>query len=255
MEKPDRVGRQASQALMGHPQVKGWPEALPSWSHGIRLPQDIWKPSRVPLFTQGRRAPDWSKIRKDFARHGEAWWPIPWRPHDRRPGRVVVLWDVSGSMASYVPLYLPWLYRWAEAAEVSIFAFGTRVVEVTGYLQQRSVADAARQLAAVDVFGAGTAIGQALDLWQRQWGGACLSPSTSVLIVSDGWDVGAPELLASALTTLRPRIRRLIWVHPLMASPGFEPKTRALKVATRFIDRMVPGGSGKALLELVQRLR
>lgn len=209
----------------------------------------------MPLLTQGRHAPDWAKIRKDFARRGEASWPIPWRPNYRRPGRVVVLWDVSGSMAGYVPLYLPWLYRWAEATDVSIFAFGTRVVEVTRYLQQRSIADAARQLATVDVFGAGTAIGQALALWQQQWGARCLSPSTIVLIVSDGWDIGAPELLASALATLRPQIRRLIWVHPLMATPGFEPKTRALKVATRFIDRMVPGGTGKALLELPLRLR
>ncbi len=209
----------------------------------------------MPLFTQGRHAPDWAKVRKDFARHGEAWWPIRWRPNYRRPGRVVVLWDVSGSMAAYVPLYLPWLYRWAKAEQVSIFAFGTRVVEVTGYLQQRSMADAAQQLATVDVFGAGTAIGQALTLWQQQWGARYLSPSTAILIVSDGWDIGAPDLLASSLATLRPRIRRLLWVHPLMATPGFEPKTRALKVATRFIDRMVPGGTGEALLELPLRLR
>lgn len=251
----DRVGRRASQSRIGHPEVKGWPHALPSWAHSIRSPAGTLRRSRIPVLAEGRHTLDWSKTLRAWARHGESGWPVYWRPYFRRPGRTVVLWDVSGSMSHYVPLYLPWLYQWAKTPEVGIFAFGTRVVDVTARFQHRPFADVAEALSSVDVFGAGTAIGDAIGIWQHTWGQRWLSSSTSVLIVSDGWDVGAPDLLATSLSALRSRARRMAWIHPLMATPGFEPKTRALKVAVRFIDLMVPGGTPNALLELPLRLR
>lgn len=253
-EAPERIGRRASQSLMGRPDRKGWPEVLPTWTHGLEPPGGTLRRSRVRILTEGRHGLDWPKTRSSWARRGESGWPLHWRPYFRRPGRTVVLWDVSGSMAHYVPLYLPWLYRWANTPDVAIFAFGTRVAAVTDRFQHRPFADVAGALASVDVFGAGTAIGEAITTWQETWGTRWLSSSTSVLIVSDGWDVGSPDLLATALASLRSRCRRLAWIHPLMATPGFEPKTRALKVAARFIDLMVPGGSPGALLELPRRL-
>ncbi len=254
-DTPERIGRRASLATVGRAQAQGWPVRIPAWAHGIGRPEDPLRRSRIPVLKAGRHSLDWPKTRSSWARHGEPWWPLYWRPYFRRPGRVVVLWDVSGSMATYVPLYLPWLYRWAQSPDVGIFAFGTRIAEVTGRFQDRPFAEVAGALASVDVFGAGTAIGEAVAMWQHQWGPRWLSASTSVLIVSDGWDVGAPELLAASLSRLRPRVYHLAWIHPLMATPGFEPKTRALRVATRFIDKMVPGGTPQALLELSQRLR
>jgi uncharacterized protein with von Willebrand factor type A (vWA) domain len=157
-------------------------------------------------------------------------------------------------MEPYIPLYLPWVYQWVRVRGAGVFAFGTRIIDFTAQMSLPffQVSDVlAKRL---DVFGTGTSIGENLLQFLTDWGDRWLSSSTTVIVISDGWDVGSPEVLGHGMSRLRQRIRRLFWVHPLMATPGFEPKTRALKVASRYVDAMFPGEDAMALVRLKERL-
>ncbi len=70
---------------------------------------------------------------------------------------------------------------------------------------------------------------------------------TIVLIMSDGWDVGDPQLLSDAMHDLRARAGRVIWLNPLMAAPGYAPGTRGMQAALPHIDIMAPGHSLESL--------
>ncbi len=153
-----------------------------------------------------------------------------------------------------MPLYLPWVYQWVKDRNAGVFAFGTRVVDLTENMH-KPFSQVIKTLRKLDAFGAGTTIGDAILSFDTQWGNRWLSSSTTVVMISDGWDVGSPDVLGWSLARLRQRIRRMVWIHPLMATPGFQPKTRALRVALRYVDAMFAGGDGMALLRLRERLQ
>ena len=82
---------------------------------------------------------------------------------------------------------------------------------------------------------------------------------TGVIIVSDGYDTGEPELLAQALDTLRRRSRRMVWLNPLLNQPGFSPEGRAMQAAKPHIDLLAPGadlaGIERVLPRIIEALR
>lgn len=176
-----------------------------------------------------------------------AWLP---RATFYKPGRLLVLWDVSGSMTPYAGLYLAWLRRLVERSpDVSVFAFGTGFAEVTRLLSRDLPAARAELARLPDLWAGGTAIGAALrSLWARS--GVQFGGRATVLIVSDGWDVGPPEEVGGALHDIRKAEGRIVWVHPLAGTPGFEPRTRALLAARPHLERLVPGDSWRALWDL-----
>jgi uncharacterized protein with von Willebrand factor type A (vWA) domain len=63
---------------------------------------------------------------------------------------------------------------------------------------------------------------------------------TVVIILSDGWDTGAPEALAAALAQLKRRAGRLIWLNPLLGSEDYQPITRGMQAAMPFINVFAP---------------
>jgi uncharacterized protein with von Willebrand factor type A (vWA) domain len=75
-----------------------------------------------------------------------------------------------------------------------------------------------------------------------------------VVILSDGWDVGNPDVLADSMRTLHRRAGRVIWLNPLMGAADFTPDTRGMQAALPFIDVLAPGHSVDALQRLVRHL-
>lgn len=191
-----------------------------------------------------------------WARLGTIDFDVRFVPRWRRPGRLVVLWDVSGSMGGYVELYCPWIYRLVHLYPgVGVFPFGTGWHDVTRTMH-RSYREALWQMRQEAVgFGSGTTIGAAFQDWLRHAGRRWLTPSTTVVIISDGWDVGDPDMLRQVMAAFRQRAARLIWINPLMATPGFEAKTRALKVAQGYLDAMVSGHDPTSLIHFTGYLQ
>jgi uncharacterized protein with von Willebrand factor type A (vWA) domain len=172
-----------------------------------------------------------------------------------RPRRVVLLLDVSGSMAPYARA----LARFAHAAvagrrrgQVEVFALGTRLTRVTRELSTHDPDDAlARAAASVADWDGGTRLGDGLRAFNDRWGVRGLARGATVVVLSDGWDRGEPEVLGAELARLRRVAHRLVWVNPLKASAGYAPIARGMAAALPHVDEFVEGHSVAALEDLV----
>ena len=80
-----------------------------------------------------------------------------------------------------------------------------------------------------------------------------LRSGATVVIISDGWDRGDPELLAAEMARLQRSCRRLIWLNPLLGAPGYQPLTQGIRAALPYVDEFLPihnlqepGGAGRS---------
>jgi uncharacterized protein with von Willebrand factor type A (vWA) domain len=174
-----------------------------------------------------------------------------WRAPTRRPRQLVLVCDVSGSMAPYARMLLQYLHACVAARRrVEAFAFGTRLTRITNELGGRDHDRALdRAAAAVTDFSGGTRIGAALAELNRVHGRR-LGRGSVVVILSDGWDRGDPEQLEREMSRLRRASHRLIWLNPLAAHPDYEPLTRGMRAAVPHTDELLAGNSLASLEQL-----
>jgi hypothetical protein len=167
-----------------------------------------------------------------------------WRAPSQRPRPLVLVCDVSGSMAPYARMLLQYLQACVAARRrVEAFAFGTRLTRITNELSGRDQDRALeRATAAVTDFSGGTRIGAAIASLNREHGRR-LGRGSIVVILSDGWDRGDPGLLDAELRRLRRSAYRLVWLNPLAANPEFEPLTRGMRAAVPHTDELLAGNS------------
>lgn len=195
-------------------------------------------------------------VRETLRRHGE---PPPLRrrrPRLRRR-RLVLLLDVSGSMAEYSRNLLQFAYSTAHATDrTEVFCFGTRLARITRTLDHRSP-DEALDRAARGVFDwdGGTRIGVCLDRFVRDWGRRGLSRGAIVVICSDGLDRGDPAVLAAAMARLARLSHAIVWLNP-HRRPGSEglPQSLGMLVAQPHIDLLLSGGDLASLVEFAHAL-
>jgi uncharacterized protein len=178
-----------------------------------------------------------------------------WRAPQRRPRQVVLVCDVSGSMTPYARMLLQYMHASVAARRrVEAFVFGTRLTRITHELEGRDHDRAlARATAAVSDFSGGTRIGAALAELNRVHGRR-IGRGAVVVILSDGWDRGEPELLDAEMARLRRSAHRLVWLNPLAAHPDFEPLTRGMRAAVPHTDELLAGNSLASLEELASIL-
>lgn len=174
----------------------------------------------------------------------------------RKPRQIVVLCDISGSMENYSRLLLQFLHALRGSYEnVESFVFSTRLTRITRQLETRDVELALREVAnTVLDWSGGTRIGEALKTFNFIWGRRVLRPGAIVLIISDGWDRGEPELTTREMSRLKRNAFRVIWLNPLLAMPGYEPLTRGLQAALPFVDDFLPVHNLASLEDLGRRL-
>ncbi len=157
---------------------------------------------------------------------------------------LVLILDISGSMADYSRNLLQFAYSMRRAAQkVEVFCFGTRLTRITPALDRRNPDDAMRLAAArVLDWDGGTQIGASLDSFIRRWGRKGLSRGATVVICSDGLDRGEPAALADAMERLGRLCHRTIWMNPL-AGDDVEtlPNTLGMMAAGPFIDSLESG--------------
>jgi len=195
-------------------------------------------------------------IRLNVSRGGE---PIDLGHRARRlqPPRLVILLDVSGSMNLYSLFLLKFAYALASCSHrVDAFIFTTCLVEITSLLRRRHIGAALEALAGTATgWSGGTRIGDSLVEFNRTYGKRLLSRRTHLIILSDGWDTGEPELLSHELRAIRRRVRRLIWLNPLLGLEHYEPVTRGMSAALPYIDVFAPAHNLDSLLDLEGQLR
>jgi hypothetical protein len=174
-----------------------------------------------------------------------------WRAPSRRPRQLVLVCDVSGSMAPYARMLMQYLHACVAARHrVEAFAFGTRLTRVTHELGGRDHDRALeRAAAAVTDFSGGTRIGAAIAELNRVHGRR-LGRGSVVVVLSDGWDRGDPDQLGLEMARLRRAAYRLVWLNPLAAHPDYEPLARGMKAAVPHTDRLLAGNSLASLEHL-----
>jgi uncharacterized protein with von Willebrand factor type A (vWA) domain len=184
-------------------------------------------------------------------RHGGELIERRWRAPASRLRPLVLVVDVSGSMAPYARMLLQYVQATVAARRrVDAYALGTRLTRVTRELEGRDPDRAlARAAGAVVDIGGGTRIGDALAVLNRVHGRR-LGRGAVAVILSDGWDRGDPELLGAEMARLRRSVHRLIWLNPLAADPAYEPLTRGMQAALPHTDHLLPGNSLASLQAL-----
>ncbi|MGN6870203.1 MAG: vWA domain-containing protein, partial [Solirubrobacteraceae bacterium] len=174
-----------------------------------------------------------------------------WRTPTERERKLVLVVDVSGSMEPYARMLLYYVHAAVAARRrVEAFAFGTRLTRITHELGGRDHDRALERAAeAVVDFSGGTRIGAALATLNRDHGRR-VGRGAVVVILSDGWDRGDPEVLALEIARLRRSAHRLVWLNPLAAHPEFAPLTRGMKAAIPHTDELLAGNSLASLEQL-----
>jgi len=189
-------------------------------------------------------------------RHGGEPLRRRWRAAGEAPRPVVLVVDVSGSMAPYAGLLL----RYAQALvtarpRVEVFALGTRLTRITRELRSKDVGAALARAtrAAVDL-GGGTRLGEGIGELNRRHGRR-MGRGAVVVVLSDGWDRGDPEQLGAEMARLARTAHRVVWLNPLKARPGYEPLARGMAAALPHVDVFLEGhslGSLEALVDVLE---
>lgn len=179
---------------------------------------------------------------------------LRFRERKRRKVRLVVLCDVSGSMDLYSRFLLQFLFALQSVfGQVETFTFSTRLTRVTEYLKARNYRQVLRRLTEVRDWSGGTRIGESLAQFNREWP-SLVDRRTIVILLSDGWDTGEPEILASELMRIKRRAGRVIWLNPLLGNPSYEPLTRGMAAALPLVDHFAAAHNLTALRELASHL-
>jgi uncharacterized protein with von Willebrand factor type A (vWA) domain len=214
-------------------------------------------PQRLSRRTRGtarrREVHDLRATVRASLRHGGELLERRYREPAERPRRLVLVCDVSGSMAPYSRMMLQYLQASVAArARVEAFVFGTRLTRVTRELAGRDPDRAlARAADHVEDWSGGTRIGAALAELNREHGRR-IGRGAVIVVLSDGWDRGDPEVLGEEMARLRRCAHRVLWLNPLAADPRYEPLTRGMQAALPHVDHLLPGNSIASLEALAE---
>ena len=267
---PPAAGHEDEQATLGL--MASGAEALRHKSFAVCTPEELAAVRRImarirltPPRRRTRRtrsapsgrSPDLRRtMRESLRMHGEPA-ELFWRRRRVRPRPLILILDVSGSMADYSRNLLQFAYSAKRAADrVEVFCFGTRLTRVTRALDRRRPDDAL-ELAAQQVFDweGGTRIGASLEKFVRDWGRRGLCRGGIVVICSDGLDRGDPEVLAAAMERLARLSHRVVWMNPHKGDDqNFRPSTLGMMVAAPHIDLTLSGHDLNSLEEFATLL-
>jgi len=219
-----------------------------SWDLGQR---------RTRRLAPGRSGPlDLRRTMRRSLRYGGEFLDLAYRTRKGKRRSLVLLCDVSGSMERYTRMLLQFIHTLSGGFDqTEAFLFATRLTRITRNLKYRSIDQAIDEVSkAVPDWAGGTRIGDAVKTFNYQWLRRVLRGQAIVLIISDGWDRGDPELLARETSRLQRSCHRLIWLNPLLGSPSYQPLTQGMKAALPYIDDFLPVHNLNSLESLAKQL-
>lgn len=192
-------------------------------------------------------------LRNSLATDGEAF-ALAYCGPSTRPRRLLLVCDVSGSMERYSRVLLGSLRAAVGAtARSEAFVFATRLTRLTRSLSGHDLESALeRARVAVPDWSGGTRIGRTLAEFNHTYGRRGFARGAIVILVSDGWDRGDPELLAKEIRRLQLQSRRLVWINPRPMMVDDQPLAIGMRAALPYIDDFIPGHDPRAIAGLAQ---
>lgn len=189
-------------------------------------------------------------------RHPDAL-PMRYRQAQKVTTPIVVLCDISGSMADYSRMFLHFMHSLGSARDhVSSFVFATRLHNISRQLRNRDV-DAAIDHAAASVrdWSGGTRIASCLKQFNWQWSRRLLGQGATLILITDGLDRESGPELARHMERLSKSCRRLIWLNPLLRFDEFQPLATGIRSMLPYVDEFVPAHSLDSLVALGELLQ
>ena len=201
--------------------------------------------------SKGRRIDMRRTIRRNIS-HGGVPIELLWRKKKRKPLRLVVLLDASGSMSLYTSVFVHFIHGVLDHfREAEAFLFHTRLVHVSAALREKDVGRALERLSLLaQGVGGGTRIGESLATFNRWHARSVIHSRTCVIIISDGYDTGSPAAMAVEMRRLARHCRRIVWLNPMIGWDGYEPSARGMQAALPHVDLFAPAHNLKSLAAL-----
>jgi len=221
----------------------------------MRLPISTVQTRRLKAAPRGTAIDMRNTLRRTL-RFGHAGIPLSYAKRRVRTPPLVVLCDISGSMARYSRIVLHFLHALTNDRDrVHSFVFGTHLTNITHQLKHRDVDLALEKVsAAVQDWSGGTRIGSCLKEFNKYWSRRVLGQGAVVLLITDGLDQKAGEGLGDEVQRLHLSCRRLIWLNPLLRYEGFEPKSLGIRAILPHVDDFRPVHNLEALRDLANVL-
>lgn len=220
----------------------------------------LWEPSDVRT---RRWRPDDRGRRPDLRRtlHGAVGPEGDLLRIERRRRRVkqrplIILADISGSMERYAEMFLVFAHAASHRLRhVEVFTFSTELTRITDDLARRSAKDALRRASqTVSDWSGGTKIGEALREWNLHWSRRLARGGPVVMVLSDGWDCGDPEVLSEQMGRLARSVHKVLWLNPLAARADYRPATQGMRAVLPHVDHLMPAASVADLRGVVRLL-
>lgn len=177
------------------------------------------------------------------------------RRRQPRPRKVVLLIDVSGSMAPYADslLRLAHVITRSAPASTEVFTIGTRLTHLTRAMHHRDVDQALKHAGeTVPDWSGGTRLGEVLKVFLDRWGQRGAARRAVVVICSDGWERGDTSLLGAQVARLSRLAHRVIWLNPHRGKRGYQPVQAGIAAALPYVDHLVAGHSLATFDELLE---
>ena len=228
-------------------------EALRAISR-LRLPVPLRRTRRYQPARRGPRVDFRASLRRALRPEGLT--ELRKREPRKRPPPLVILCDISGSMARYTRMFLHFMHAITNDRDrVYCFIFGTRLTNVSRALRNKDV-DIALQKASAQVedWSGGTRIGQTLHEFNRNWSRRVLGQGAVVLLITDGLDREGAAGLAEEMERLHKSCSRLIWLNPLLRYGAYEPKSQGNKAMLPHVDEFRPVHNLESLAGLIAAL-
>ena len=206
----------------------------------LTLPLDRQRQRRLAPAPRGRI--DMRASLRAGARHGGTALQLRYRAPIRRPPPLVILCDISGSMAPYARLFLHFAHALTHRRRrVFSFVFGTVTCNITRHMAIGDPDEALSQCGGdITDWSGGTRIAACVRAFNQDWARRTLSGGAVVLFVSDGLERDRPEGLGAAMDRLHRSCRRLIWLNPLLRYEGFEPRAGGVRAILPHVDELRP---------------
>ena len=169
-----------------------------------------------------------------------------------KPMKVIVICDVSGSMDASTRFILQFFFGLQKIFPRSeTLVFSTRLTRITDILRHYRWGEALTAMGKrVQDWSGGTQIGQCLHLFNERYARTLAAQSAVVILISDGWDRGEPELLDVEMKRIKRKARRVIWMNPLLGSPEYRPLCQGMRTALPYVDHFLPASTLRGLKSL-----
>ncbi len=181
---------------------------------------------------------------------------LKYRQLKEKETSIILLADASKSMQLFSQLIIQFMFGIRSIfRRQHVFAFATDLMPLATHGQDDDLGAFLRKLEQSGAtWQSGTRIGHSFKQFNDRYGHKLMGRKNTVIILSDGWDTGEPDLLRKSMRQIHRRSKRVIWLNPLAVSEAWSPQTMGMKAALPYIDLFIPGYNLAALRQLAQSL-